>query len=344
MSVTKLGIILVLEQLTVSAPSRLHFGLFSVGNKVNRRFGGAGMMIDGPRTTIEVSRAPQFEILPHRDAPACHKAIRAWFKSLQVPLQNDFSLSHVSELPLRIKINATPPRHSGFGSGTQLALTAAFAVNSFFELPVPTPEEIAVSIGRGKRSAIGSHGFFKGGFLVDRGKLSSDLLAPLDFHVDFPSNWRVVTIISQLSTGLSGNQELDAFSQLPQTTQQERLNMIKIVRDHVLPGLLNEDLETFGNGIFEFGRRSGMMFEKIQNGPYHGTEAQSLVNKIRALGIQGVGQSSWGPCIFAVLNNDSEADELMAWLTTNHEGPLSLNKCQADNHGVRCYQSARSTN
>ena len=31
-------------------------------------------------------------------------------------------------------------------------------------------------------------------------------------------------------------------------TLEERLNMIKIVRDHVLPGLLNEDLETFGNG------------------------------------------------------------------------------------------------
>ncbi|MDA7875157.1 hypothetical protein N9A77_00185 [bacterium] len=329
----------MLDQLTVSAPSRLHFGLFSVGNKVKRRFGGAGMMIDGPRTEIEISRFSRLEILPHHDAPACHKAVNAWFESLKIPLKNDFSIDHPSELPLRISIKATPPRHSGFGSGTQLALATAFAVNSFFELPVPQPEEIAVSIGRGKRSAIGSHGFFKGGFLVDRGKLSTDLLAPLDFQVDFPSTWRIVTIISRRSPGLSGNQELDAFAKLPQTTQEERHKMIEIVRNQVLPGLLKTDLDTFGDGIFEFGRRSGMMFEKIQNGPYYGAEAESLVNKIRELGIRGVGQSSWGPCIFAVLNNDSEADHLMNWLESNHEGSLSMNKCRADNRGVRCYQS-----
>ncbi|MCP4773308.1 MAG: GHMP kinase, partial [Planctomycetaceae bacterium] len=111
--------------------------------------------------------------------------------------------------------------------------------------------------------------------------------------------------------------------------------MIEIVRNQVLPGLLNTDLDAFGDGIFEFGRRSGMMFEQIQNGPYYGAEAETLVNKIRKLGIRGVGQSSWGPCIFAVLNNDSEADDLIRWLDLNHEAPLSINKCRADNQGVR---------
>ena len=325
----------MLDQLTVSAPSRLHFGLFSVGKNVKRRFGGAGLMIDQPRTEIEISRASQFEILPHRDAAACQKAVTAWFDSLKVTLKNDFSIDQLTELPLKIRIKATPPRHAGFGSGTQLALAAAFAVNSFLELPVPKAEEIAVSIGRGKRSAIGSHGFFQGGFLVDRGKLTTDLLAPLDFQVDFPADWSIVTITSLKGLGLSGNQELDAFSKLPQTTQDERQEMIEIVRNQVLPGLLNTDLDAFGDGIFEFGRRSGMMFEQIQNGPYYGSEAEALVNKIRKLGIRGVGQSSWGPCIFAVLNNDSEADDLIRWLDLNHEAPLSINKCRADNQGVR---------
>ena len=332
----------MLDQLIVSAPSRLHFGLFSVGKNVKRRFGGAGLMIDQARTEIEITQSSHFEILPHRDALSCQKAVAAWFDSLKVPLKNDFSIDQLKQLPLKISINATPPRHSGFGSGTQLALAAAFAVNSFFELPVPPPEEIAVSIGRGKRSAIGSHGFFKGGFLVDRGKLSTDLLAPLDFQVDFPQNWRIVTMIPQNGSGLSGNQELDAFSKLPQTTQRERQQMIDIVRNQVLPGLLKTDLDTFGEGIFEFGRRSGMMFSQIQKGPYYGAEAESLVNEIRGLGIRGVGQSSWGPCIFAVLKNDCEADDLINWLELNHEAPLSINKCRADNQGVRTVQTNRA--
>lgn len=329
----------MLDQLTVSAPSRLHFGLFSVGNNVKRRFGGAGLMIEEPRTEIEITRSSRFEILPHRDSSACQRAITAWFDSLKVTLKNDFSITQPIELPLSVRIKETPHRHAGFGSGTQLALAAAFAVNSFLELPVPPPDEIAVSVGRGKRSAIGSHGFFRGGFLVDRGKLTTDLLAPLDFQVDFPPNWRIVTMISRKGAGLSGNQELDAFAKIPQTTQSERRQMIQIVRNQVLPGLLKTDLDAFGDGIFEFGRRSGMMFEKIQNGPYYGAEAESLVNKIRKRGIRGVGQSSWGPCIFAVLNDDGEADDLMRWLKINHESPLLINKCRADNQGVRIERS-----
>ena len=85
-----------------------------------------------------------------------------------------------------------------------------------------------------------------------------------------------------------------------------------------------------------------MMFSQIQKGPYYGAEAESLVNEIRGLGIRGVGQSSWGPCIFAFLKNDCEADDLINWLELNHEAPLSINKCRADNQGVRTVQTNRA--
>ena len=42
---------------------------------------------------------------------------------------------------------------------------------------------------------------------------------------------------------------------------------------------------------------------------------------------------------FAVLNDDGEADDLMRWLKINHESPLLINKCRADNQGVRIERS-----
>ena len=46
------------ETFELRAPSRLHFGLFSVGNIVERQFGGVGLMIDHPTTRLQIQSAP----------------------------------------------------------------------------------------------------------------------------------------------------------------------------------------------------------------------------------------------------------------------------------------------
>ena len=72
--------------------------------------------------------------------------------------------------PHRITVEEAPPEHSGFGTGTQLALAVGRAVSS-----LPT-EEVARVTGRGRRSAIGTHGFATGGLLADGGR--KDGIAP----------------------------------------------------------------------------------------------------------------------------------------------------------------------
>ena len=46
---------------TVTAPSRLHFGMFSFGRSDIRQFGGVGVMVEQPalRLTIEPARSLQ---------------------------------------------------------------------------------------------------------------------------------------------------------------------------------------------------------------------------------------------------------------------------------------------
>ena len=111
------------------------------------------------------------------------------------------------------------PRHMGLGSGTQLAFAAAVGLSSFLGQPIPSTGEIAAVMGRAGRSAIGSYGFFQGGFLVDRGVGPGDVIAPLDLRLEFPSTWPIVLILPEHRQGLSGSSETFAFDKITATTR-----------------------------------------------------------------------------------------------------------------------------
>ncbi|MFK7767028.1 MAG: beta-ribofuranosylaminobenzene 5'-phosphate synthase family protein [Mariniblastus sp.] len=328
----------VLEQVTISAPSRLHFGLFSIGNVVDRMYGGVGLMIDSPRTKVTCYASGSFS-LSGPNAKACRHAIETWFKNQTG--SNTFAFRSLDELPVELKIESVPPRHSGFGTGTQLALCSAMAITQLLELPLPGPLEMAASVARGARSGIGSHGFYHGGFLVDRGKETELVqggekapLAPLDFQTGFPKQWPVVTLILKNETGLSGGLEMDAFANLPPTSESERESMIEIVRTKMIPGVTQTDYDLFADGVFEFGRRSGMMYEPIQNGPYNGHSIEKLVNEIRSFGVPAVGQSSWGPCVFAITRDDETANKLVSFVRANYSDQCDVEITRADNQGA----------
>ena len=324
--------------LTISAAARLHFGLFSVGNVVERKFGGIGLMIDQPRTIISVDKSDRLSVTGP-EADACSEAISIWFENLAIELRREFLIETFDQLPLKLEIQHCPPRHCGFGSGTQLALSSAAAIGKYFGLPSQSPEEFASTLNRGKRSAIGTHGFCRGGFLVDRGKLGSETLAPLDFQADFPEPWPIVLVRhtgpESSAAGVSGEQEAIAFDHLPPTSQRQREEMIELVKHQIIPGLTQRDYNLFGESVFEFGRKSGMMFDSIQGGAYQNQSIANLVTQCRDFGIKAVGQSSWGPCVFAIAESKESADGLSDFLKEQHGDDIAVEITKADNTGAR---------
>jgi len=294
-------------------------------------------MLDQPRTNIIARLLPSTERLAI-SGPSSEDAFRwieHWFQNQADDLKSELSIESAAELPIELLIRSAPPRHSGFGSGTQLALSLAAATSKLLGRPAQSPEELAATLSRGKRSAIGTYGFCKGGFLVDRGKLENETLSPLDFRADFPEPWPVVLVRLKAVEGFSGNQELDAFKKLPPSDENHRAHMIELVRSEIIPGVLQKNYNQFGEAIFEFGRRSGEMFELIQGGPYHSEPVASLVNLIREFGIKAVGQSSWGPCVFAITNNDKKAAELEAYLKQKFQSDVEISITKADNTGAK---------
>ena len=325
----------VLDQVTISAPSRLHFGLFSVGDIVQRKFGGIGLMIDQPRTVITATRSSEFAV----SGPSCEDvklALGIWFEKLQPELAKSFSIKLAHQLPVNLEINSLPPRHSGFGSGTQLALASATAVAKLLKLPPQSADELAATLDRGKRSAIGTHGFCCGGFLVDRGKLENEILAPLDFQSNFPELWSVVLVRLKDFQGVSGEQEIEAFKHIPSTNEKQREEMIDLVRSQITPGVIQQDYDLFADAIYEFGRRSGMMFAAVQGGAYQSKSVGALVHQIRNFGVNAVGQSSWGPCVFAITRNHEQAKKLTKFLQKEHASKIDVMITKADNSGGTC--------
>jgi hypothetical protein len=113
-----------IKSVTVVAPSRLHFGMFSFGVPNTRQFGGAGVMIDRPSTTIRIEPAAKDECIGvHADRlKQTLELIRASAWSADVPT---CKLMHVG----------SPRSHVGLGSGTQTALAVVAGLRAFAGLP-----------------------------------------------------------------------------------------------------------------------------------------------------------------------------------------------------------------
>ncbi len=321
------------KTVTVSAPSRLHFGLISIGNLTERRFGSAGLMIDQPRTSITISRSQQ-PTLPDKRNPAICTAARRWLETLAPEPLRGLGLA---ELAVEIT-GKTTGRHRGLGSGTQISFSVAAALNQVFCGVRPSPEELARALDRGKRSAIGSHGFAKGGFLVDRG-IDQQGLAPLDAHLAFPESWPIVLIepATEQNAPVFGEKERAAFSSLPPTTPAQADEMIDLLKQTIVPAVAAMEFDNFAAGITEYGTRSGRYFAPVQGSAFCSPWAEQTVQHVQSIGNYGVGQSSWGPTLFAVCKSIAGANFLIEELSKIHEPSLASRTVltKADNHGAR---------
>ncbi|HEV3137234.1 MAG TPA: hypothetical protein VGZ26_05005, partial [Pirellulales bacterium] len=207
----------------------------------------------------------------------------------------------------RIEVLSSPPEHVGLGTGTQLSLAVAAGLNAFLGRQPLEPAELAAWTGRGERSAIGTYGFAHGGLLVETGKAPGELLSPLHQRIDLPGAWRFVLICPRDQRGLSGEPEHRAFVELPPVPQETTAALLDEVFEQLLPAAVERNFERFGESLYRYGYLAGMCFAARQGGAFASPRAAKLVRTIRELGIRGVGQSSWGPTLFALVPSAAEA-------------------------------------
>ncbi len=169
-----------------------------------------------------------------------------------------------------------------------------------------------LSVGRGERSAIGTHGFARGGLLVEGGKRAADAVSPLVSRIELPEAWRFVLLIDRGLRGLSGPQERSAFAELPQVPAEATARLCREVLVELLPAAAEGDFEAFAESVYRYGHESGLLFSQRQGGPFAAGLPTELIGWLRGQGIRGVGQSSWGPTVFALARDTADAARVAA--------------------------------
>jgi beta-RFAP synthase len=313
----------------VTAPSRLHLGMLSFGNPGSPQFGGAGVMIQRPGVSLRIT--------PGREASGCRvqgchaQRVREFVRRWQRYYRRD-----QTELDLELSVLCAPREHVGLGLGTQLGLSVAAGLHAYFEQPRPAPLELAASVGRGERSAVGTHGFHRGGLIVEQRRGPCDQLGCLQRRVALPEAWRAVLVCPRQHTGLAGPAERAAFRRLPPVPTGVTRRLEAELFDRLVPAARAGHFAEFSDGVYRYGKLAGDCFAQVQGGPFAGADLARLVRQIRAMGIEGVGQSSWGPTLFAWVPDDATARSLASSLRRQKdEEEVDIEITAVDNQGVR---------
>lgn len=295
--------------LHIRTNSRLAFGLIDLNGELGRIEGGLGLALESPCVELRVRRAATVVTsgLPLTDGTL------AKLRAISTVFDERYGAGGAE-----VHVEQTIPDHAGLGSGTQLALAFAQALNLLYDVELPC-HDLSLIAQRGGTSGIGCAAFEMGGFLADGGhsfrrdggktefapSSASKGFAPppVLFHAPLPGSWSVVLAIPAAGRLTHGDEERELFRTLCPLPAAEAAEAARLALLKVLPAVMEADLDAFGEGL-EAMQRLGWKHVQIsrQSEAVHAT-----LHEMRRLGLQGVGMSSWGPTLFGFSERGAEA-------------------------------------
>ena len=112
----------------------------------------------------------------------------------------------------------------------------------------------------------------------------------------------------------------------------------------LLPALAEADLTTFGAALTEIQEMTGRWFAPVQGGTFAPGPSEDLVRRMAEWGASGVGQSSWGPAVYGVVDGEDAGRRLaervrdaLGTAGTVYEGPFRTS-------GARVWRASRDAN
>ena len=301
-----------MDTVVVEAPARLHFGLLDLRGGLGRRFGGVGA--PAPGLSVRVAISPASEVVA-----AGNESERA------ADFARQFLAYHRMRDGARVVVERSIPAHAGLGSGTQLGLSVAKALSELYGVAA-APVELARAVGRAKRSAVGTWTFAGGGFVVEGGRRigAEDDVGPLLARQPFPSAWRCVLAVPDAPPSVSGAVEAQAFADLPVPDERDVERVSHLVLMGMLPSVIDGDIETFGAALSEIQEINGRWFSHAQGGMFSPGPSAEIIRLMRDSGAPGVGQSSWGPSVYAIVDGADAAESLSARIRDRYDGRVAV--------------------
>lgn len=312
-------------RVVVRTASRLHFGLLAYGPAALRQFGGVGVMVSEPALELEACASDRLTV----EGPLSERAGQCAHRCLE-------GLGSDALRGAALYVRHAAPVHVGLGTGTQLGLAVAKAISVLAGQPELSVLELARLACRGLRSAVGTHGFARGGLIVEGGKRSTEQLAPLVARLALPREWCFVLLLPRDGHGLHGDAEVDAFDALGAIRPEMTDALCRCVLLELLPAAAEGDFRAFGEAVYEINQRVGECFASCQGGSYATPQLAETVALLRRHGVCGVGQSSWGPTLFALARDTEHAEQICALLRRyNVDTTAELLVARVCDHGAK---------
>lgn len=306
----------------VTAHARLHFGFLDLSEeRSGRRFGGLGMALSTPRLMIRLEHGRGLEV----EGP-----LRERIEAMALRVHRALELKPHA----RIVVEEAIPEHVGLGSGTQMALALATAIARQRGIDQPVARLCALA-GRAQRSGVGFHLFQSGGLVVEGGHARGAVpfeVPPLLARHEVPEDWRVVVAIPPVTATVSGEMEEEAFRRLRPAAAVTVERISRTVLTRLLPAVVSRDLRSFGTALTELQDLVGGCFAAVQEGAYH-PAAEPLVRLLKSKKAIGVGQSSWGPAVYAFAGSEKEEQRLIGLLKAASPNAVLL-KARPQNQGA----------
>ncbi|KXA90290.1 hypothetical protein AKJ38_03370 [candidate division MSBL1 archaeon SCGC-AAA259I14] len=280
----------------VRTPARLHFGVLNPSGGSLRKYGGVGLSVDGIGYSLEGEKSDCLEILGSTEQ-----------KERARKIIQKISQAYDLSSEVKVKINESIPPHVGLGSTTQLSLALGKILAILFQKDFSTLE-LAKKIGRGKRSAIGTYVFDRGGLIVEGGR-SGEEFPPLILRDIFPKKWRFVVAIPNVERGPEEEDEDKYFEGLERNENiSKEICYILVLK--LLPALKRNDISDFGEALTKIDEKVGKAFSTKQGGVFGGGAVSETRDYMLDEGAYGVGQSSWGPTVYGLVKDQEEARHL----------------------------------
>lgn len=276
---------------------RLHFGLFTPipVPELNLVFGGIGAMVREPGVIVTGEGSEGWSVAGCEIKRASEILLR---------LQ-----SRVPELqPVSVNVEYVAPAHQGWGTGTQLALGIVDLCHRLNGISV-NQHQAAQLTGRGLRSGIGVNGYQQTGFYLDHGKrLNDDAALSRVELISIPEDWRIVLVEPAEGEGLHAAAERRAFGKITSVGIDKVLQLQKLALEMAELLQTNPDFPRFASHLTQYNALAGELFHEVQGGCYSTPVNAERIHIMQSNGATGVGQSSWGPGLFAFFANQEDAE------------------------------------
>jgi beta-RFAP synthase len=153
--------------------------------------------------------------------------------------------------------------------------------------------------------------------------------------MDIPDEWRFILVFDKRGQGLHGDQEKNAFKELPAFPAEEAARLCYLLMMQGLPAVAEQNIIKFGDVITIIQQSVGEHFSAVQGGVFTSLEVAEVMRWLERQGVVAIGQTSWGPTGFCAVDNNKLADSLVVQMKHkfSHFNNLSFVVASARNSG-----------